>query len=679
MIHRNFLFNIIANNGDFVPGTDILFNSYNQPSINADGIVVFRARSQGGEGQPVTGIFLTDIKGSSIESISFRGGTVPGPNNADATFNEFPSFPRIDRDSIMAAFRGQSAPVYLYADTRVGTSGIYSNPSGSLITGASQLGIPELPEFYYYSVPGTDSSIRFDQFPGAPAPANNLIAFKGNWTDGSGTSQTGVYVRDLIADGGQSPVKFIADSNTLIPGVSENVEFGSTAPPSSSRDKVVFLGVDNEEAPAYGGIYLSDLKGDPASLKTVVSLGGLAELVGDPGGITKIGEILSFDGRSVSYWGSWGDGVKYQLISCSEEGNQAISEYCMQLSLSGEQGGIGMGTDGSYYFLREIPSNQGIFVTDIVTGKTKMVAPVGVDYQSFVFFNFSGRPPGVGGGDIPLPGDESLELARWRESAFMAADGSDLAFKAAQLIPFDLSSIGIAIDGFQGEVFVESGQGIYYQDLDTLTAPIAIVKSGDDGGVLDPDAAGLPITGVALERDSLRFGKFAFSASMANEVDTWAGIYGAVVNNDFNIVTGAVGGGGPHVRILSAINGEVRHEFYAYDPMFTGGVSVAEGHIDSDGIKDVITAAGFGGGPHVKVFSGQSGQEIRSFYAYDPLFTGGVTVSAVDNDGDQLFEIMTGAGSGGGPHLKVFSGVNSQEVVSLFAYDQNFSGGIFVG
>jgi hypothetical protein len=41
----------VVNNGTTIPGSTSLFNSYNQPSVNASGMVVFRARSKGaGEG-----------------------------------------------------------------------------------------------------------------------------------------------------------------------------------------------------------------------------------------------------------------------------------------------------------------------------------------------------------------------------------------------------------------------------------------------------------------------------------------------------------------------------------------------------------------------------------------------------------------------------------------------------
>jgi hypothetical protein len=101
-------------------------------------------------------------------------------------------------------------------------------------------------------------------------------------------------------------------------------------------------------------------------------------------------------------------------------------------------------------------------------------------------------------------------------------------------------------------------------------------------------------------------------------------------------------------------------EFFAYDFLFAGGVNVAVGDVDGNGVGDIITGAGPGGGPHVKVFRGDSGLEYSSFFAYDIAFTGGVTVGAGDFGGDNggtpggagSAEIVTGAGPGGGPHVK---------------------------
>ena len=89
----------VVNNDDTVPTTSKHFNSYNQPSVSDAGLVVFRARSQGGQGGqgPATGIFTRDMgsAGSPIMAVAMRGSEVPAPNNVTnpgpATFNEFPS------------------------------------------------------------------------------------------------------------------------------------------------------------------------------------------------------------------------------------------------------------------------------------------------------------------------------------------------------------------------------------------------------------------------------------------------------------------------------------------------------------------------------------------------------------------------------------------------------------
>ena len=149
-----------------------------------------------------------------------------------------------------------------------------------------------------------------------------------------------------------------------------------------------------------------------------------------------------------------------------------------------------------------------------------------------------------------------------------------------------------------------------------------------------------------------------------------------------DIVTGAGASGGPHVRAFDLADGgpsEVA-SFYAYDPTFTGGVTVAVGDVTGDGVAEIVTGAGPGGGPHVRVLDLAEGlTEVASFYAYDPTFTGGVFVAVGDVTGDGVADLITGAGAGGGPHVRVFDGVTGAEVATFFAYDPALTAGVFVG
>jgi len=154
-----------------------------------------------------------------------------------------------------------------------------------------------------------------------------------------------------------------------------------------------------------------------------------------------------------------------------------------------------------------------------------------------------------------------------------------------------------------------------------------------------------------------------------------------------DIITGAGPGGGPHVRVIKRNpNGSLEEltSFFAYDPNFRGGVHVAAGDVDGDGRADIITGAGAGGGPHVRVFKRDpngSLAELTGFFAYTPVFTGGVYVAAGDVDGDGLADIVTGAGPGGGPHVRAFkrnSNGSLAELTGFFAYDPAFRGGVRV-
>jgi uncharacterized protein YkwD len=137
-------------------------------------------------------------------------------------------------------------------------------------------------------------------------------------------------------------------------------------------------------------------------------------------------------------------------------------------------------------------------------------------------------------------------------------------------------------------------------------------------------------------------------------------------------------GGGPHIKVIDGSNGQVVRNFFAYSSSFTGGVFIATGDVNGDGRDDIITAAGAGGGPHIRVISGANGAELASFFAYDSQFIGGVTVAAGDVNGDGRADIITGPGKGGGPHVRVFRGGNFTELFGFFAYDAKFTGGVTV-
>ena len=153
-----------------------------------------------------------------------------------------------------------------------------------------------------------------------------------------------------------------------------------------------------------------------------------------------------------------------------------------------------------------------------------------------------------------------------------------------------------------------------------------------------------------------------------------------------DIIAAAGPGGSPHVRVFDGRTGAQipgpLGSFLAFTPGFRGGVNVAAGDVDGDGYEDVIVGAGEGGNPRVRVFSGLNGAELLSFFAYVPAFRGGVRVAAADFNLDGRAEIITAAGPGGGPRVRIFDGTGNPFVGaisnSFLAFDPSFHGGVFV-
>ena len=61
------------------------------------------------------------------------------------------------------------------------------------------------------------------------------------------------------------------------------------------------------------------------------------------------------------------------------------------------------------------------------------------------------------------------------------------------------------------------------------------------------------------------------------------------------IVTGTENGGGPQLRIFNKDGNLIHPGFFAYDTKFRGGVNVAIGDLNGDNVNEIIAGAGVGG------------------------------------------------------------------------------------
>ena len=144
--------------------------------------------------------------------------------------------------------------------------------------------------------------------------------------------------------------------------------------------------------------------------------------------------------------------------------------------------------------------------------------------------------------------------------------------------------------------------------------------------------------------------------------------------------TGAGAGGGPAVNVYSGLDNSLITSFFAFEEDFKGGVQTAVADVNNDGISDVIVGAGAGGGPRVQVFDGATNftTTLFDFFAFSTAFSGGVSVGGGDFNADGFADIVVGAGSGGGPQVNIFDGQTGNVLTQFFAYDESFRGGVTV-
>ena len=208
------------------------------------------------------------------------------------------------------------------------------------------------------------------------------------------------------------------------------------------------------------------------------------------------------------------------------------------------------------------------------------------------------------------------------------------------------------------------GMNLYVADVNGGLSDIVV---GEVKGVKQPFVRVVDDSGAILS-------SFApFDANFAGGVEVAAGN----VDNAaaVEIVVAPESGMKPIVKIFD-LAGNLKRQFLAYNETFTGGINLAVGDVDKDGKNEIITAPHKGLMPKIKIFDG-TGKVKKDILAYGATFMGGVNISLADVDNNGQLDIITGAGPGGSAHVQAFA-YSGAKLVSFVAYSAGFSGGVEV-
>lgn len=145
------------------------------------------------------------------------------------------------------------------------------------------------------------------------------------------------------------------------------------------------------------------------------------------------------------------------------------------------------------------------------------------------------------------------------------------------------------------------------------------------------------------------------------------------------IVVGYAAGSEPKVKVFTT-GGLLLKTIDAYEKSFRGGVSVAVANLDgrrNHGRSEIITAPGAGRDPQIKIFDKNLNLN-RQFLAYGVSWHGGMDLAAGDLNNDGIAEIAVSARAGAAPHVRVFDGQGTL-LESFYAWEEGFNGGVNIG
>jgi len=133
----------------------------------------------------------------------------------------------------------------------------------------------------------------------------------------------------------------------------------------------------------------------------------------------------------------------------------------------------------------------------------------------------------------------------------------------------------------------------------------------------------------------------------------------------------------PIVRVYNGASQALFASLPVFEAGFLAGVNIAVGDITGDGVIDLVAAASTGV-PRVRIFNGTNGALLYDFVAFSVPGMSGVQVATGDFNADGRADLLVGSGAGAEPYVKVFDAATGGVVHNFLAYPAEFRGGVFV-
>lgn len=278
------------------------------------------------------------------------------------------------------------------------------------------------------------------------------------------------------------------------------------------------------------------------------------------------------------------------------------------------------------------------------------------------------RPRGTLLGEREFPvGDFPVTLVR--------PDGTDSL--SCEFLDGDKKVLGLFVSKLNGDNIdlIPEPAAPFFTGL-TVTTPDSTL---DLNQVVQLQARATTPFGTTIVTELADWTSNSGSVTVSNQAGTRGQATGQSVGN--SLITSTLTFDRPNLvvsdqgRLAAYHNGTLLHSFFAFSDQ-EQNPRVAVGDVDGDGVEDII-AGSSSGRPQVRIFSGKTTNQLTDFFAFDNNFTGGIFVASGNLGGDASDEIVVGSGAGSGPVVKVFD-PNGTQRDEFFAYDQSFLGGVRV-